>query len=88
MMKRDFASIGGCASPTTLYGRTCASTKALPQNPKSISMSRSLERFSDFKLKKADTTHNLSLEKGKRKRKSLLTQARRGIYTRGRGVSG
>ena len=65
-MKRLFASIGGSVSPMTLCGRTCASTEAPPPRPKIRLINVVfLRTLSEIKLKRTDTTLDLS-QKAKR----------------------
>jgi hypothetical protein len=64
--KSVFASIGGSVSPMTLCGGVCASTEAPPLGPKMRLINVvSLRTLSEIKLKRTDTTLDLS-QKAKR----------------------
>ena len=88
LMKKLFASIGDSVSPMTLCGRTCASTEALPRNPKIRLINVVfLRTLSEIKLKRTDTTLDLS-QKAKRageEKKKRVKWGRAGssIYTLG-----
>lgn len=72
----------------TLCGKTCASTEALPRNPKIRLINVVfLRTLSEIKLKRTDTTLDLSQKAkraGEEKKKSKWRRAGRSIYTPGR----
>ena len=76
LMKRGFASIGDSVSPMTLCSQTCASTEVQPRGPKIRLINVVfLRTLSEIKLKRTDTTLDLSqkakrAEEKKRKRRS------------------
>lgn len=63
---KEFASIGGSVSPMTRCGRICASTEVQPRDPKIRLINVVfLRTLSEIKLKRTDTTLDLS-QKAKR----------------------
>ncbi|RWQ99436.1 hypothetical protein C8Q69DRAFT_25817 [Paecilomyces variotii] len=85
MKKGWFASIGGSVSPMTLCGGVCASTEAPPRGPKMRLINVvSLRTLSEIKLKRTDTTLDLSQKAkraGKEKKKNFQrTAGSRSIY--------
>ena len=83
LMKR-VASIGGSVSPMTLCGKACASTEALPRDPKMRLINVVfLRTLSEIKLKRTDTTLDLSQKAKraeKRKKKSIKRRGVEGIF--------
>lgn len=75
---KKFASIEGSVSPMTQCGKTCASTEALPRNPKiRIINVVFLRTLSEIKLKRTDTTLDLS-QKAKRAGEEKKKEIKRG----------
>ena len=74
--RREFASPGGSVIPGTLWAESCASTEETAQKPKIRIITIGLLRdLSEIKLKRTDTTLDLSqkakrAEEKKRKRRS------------------
>ena len=87
LMKR-VASIGGSVSPMTLCGKACASTEALPRDPKMRLINVVfLRTLSEIKLKRTDTTLDLS-QKAKRAKEERRegeeeSRGKWGFYRRG-----
>lgn len=91
-MKRMFASPGGSVIPGTLWAESCASTEeTAPKSKIRIITIGLLRDLSEIKLKRTDTTLDLSQKakraKEEKKRKKLRFSAgRREIYSPARAV--